>query len=329
MASKLFRVILCSAVIAAITLGWAVTQSTLRVAGATNHLGEKLLAPSVNHANDSVRTPMTKVLSPPFLQAAFGDNQPLLDKILEIVENSQIPDAEIKQSKIGLLLVTYRLQQNPTGVAVHLFGDIVDERKPAFSSEGYWRSQLPDSFYDLGQSALSFFGRSVRVLADKDTEARQRRFFDAIINNRYPILTNYLQDPLFFSGVIPDPSTLATDHFRPYLASVLIKGKVSMTGLDCEVIAHSFDEGRARELAQAISALRTLAIGLGRVRYGHSEYAELALNQLAGGTIETQGPTVFGRVALSGEVIQRALPKFVQGLSKGVGRIRRGPGYPS
>ena len=72
-----------------------------------------------------------------------------------------------------------------------------------------------------------------------------------------------------------------------------------------------------------------MAIGIGRVRYGGTELSETALQSLARTQIRAEGPTVVATVALPGDVVERALPRFVQVLSKGIGRIKRGPGYPS
>ena len=96
-----------------------------------------------------------------------------------------------------------------------------------------------------------------------------------------------------------------------------------------EVVALSYDQKRAEELAQLFSDMRMMAVGVGRVRYAGAEQSEVALQQLARAQIRAEGPTVISRMMMPGDVIERALPKFVQALSKGIGRIHRGPGYPS
>jgi len=57
-----------------------------------------------------------------------------------------------------MMLVTYRAEGELRDVAIHIFGNLVPEKLPAFSSEGYWKSQLPDNFFKMGQSVLSTLG---------------------------------------------------------------------------------------------------------------------------------------------------------------------------
>jgi len=58
-----------------------------------------------------------------------------------------------------MMLVTYRAEGELRDVAIHIFGNLVPEKLPTFSSEGYWKSQLPDNFFKMGQSMLSTLGR--------------------------------------------------------------------------------------------------------------------------------------------------------------------------
>jgi hypothetical protein len=72
-----------------------------------------------------------------------------------------------------------------------------------------------------------------------------------------------------------------------------------------------------------------VAIGLGRVRYGGTEATEGAFQALARTQVRVEGPTVVTSGVLTGDILGHVLPRFVQALSKGIGRIKRGPGYPS
>ncbi|MCS7048367.1 MAG: hypothetical protein NZ483_03605 [Verrucomicrobiae bacterium] len=315
-------------VLTAAVLALNVTQRFRRVVVETNQF-RKVVQEGIRRQEMIVKAPARKEFSPAFLQMAFGDNPPLLERIKQALTEALGADPKIAQGDVALMLVTYRAEGELRDVAIHIFGNLVPERMPAFSSEGYWRSQLPDRFYEIGQSALALVGREVLILADRETEAKQRELIEAMINNRYQVVENYLHDPVSFIAVIPEPGLLLTDYFRPYLAAMLVKGKVSMEEFRGEMVALSFDQRRAVELAQVFSDMRMMAVGVGRVRYGNTEHAEMSLNQLARAPIVPEGPTVIGRMMLPGEAIERALPKFLQGFSKGIGRIQRGPGYPS
>jgi hypothetical protein len=199
---------------------------------------------------------------------------------------------------------------------------------PSFSSEGYWKSQLPDNFFQMGQSLLATLGREVVILASPESEKRQRELLEAVLNDRYETVRNYLHDPVSFIAVIPEPGLLFTDRFRPYMAAALVKGTISMDEARAEMVALSLDPKKAQELAQLLSDTRMMAVGIARVRYGSSE-AEAALQQLSRAQIVADGPAVKVSGMMPADVLERGLPRIIRALAKGVGRIQRGPGYPS
>jgi hypothetical protein len=180
----------------------------------------------------------------------------------------------------------------------------------------------------MGQSMLATLGREVVILASPEAEKRQRDLLESILNNRYDTVQNYLHDPVSFIVVIPEPGLLFTDRFRPYMAAALIKGKISLDEARAEMVALSMDPQKAQELAQLLSDTRMMAVGIARVRYG-SSVADSALEQLSRAQIVADGPAVKMTVVLPSDVIERGLPRVVRALSKGIGRIQRGPGYPS
>jgi hypothetical protein len=151
---------------------------------------------------------------------------------------------------------------------------------------------------------------------------------EAVLNDRYDTVQNYLHDPVSFIAVIPEPGLLFTERFRPYMAAALVKGKISMDEGRVEMVALSFDPKKAQELAQLLSDTRMMSVGIARVRFDSPE-AETALQQLSRAQIVADGPAVKMSVMMPSEVIARGLPRIIRALAKGVGRIQRGPGYPS
>lgn len=320
----LLAVILLAAGVLAIN----VTQRFRRVVHETNQV-RTVVQEAVKRQEMIVKAPARKEFSPAFLQMAFGDNPPLLEQIKQALGRALDVNPTLSQGDVAMMLVTYRAEGELRDVAIHVFGNLVPERLPAFSSEGYWKSQLSSQFYTMGQSVLSVLGREVLILASKDVEKRQRELLDAGINDRYPVVQDYLQDSVSYIAVIPEPSRLFSEQFRPYMAAVLVKGKISMDDARAEMVALSYDPKKAQELGQLLSDTRMIAIGLGRVWYGSTALSEDAFQALTRVQIRVEGPTVVTTGVMSGDVLERALPRFVRALSKGIGRIKRGPGYPS
>lgn len=319
--------VLALLVLAAAVLALNVTQRAQRVASETNQV-RKVVQEAIRRQEMVVKAPALKEFSPAFLQMAFGDNPPLLEQIKDALSKALGSNPALAQGDIAMMLVTYRAEGELRDLAIHVFGNLVPERLPQFSSEGYWRHWLPDQFYSIGQSSLALLGREVMILAERETEQRQRAIIEAILNNRYQLIKDYFEDPVSFIAVIPDPSLLLTDRYQPYLAAMLVKGKMSMDEFRSEVVALSYDPSSAQELAQTISDFRLMAMGISRVRQDNP-YTEIGMQQLARIQVQASGPTVTARGMIPGIIIENGLPRFLHALSKGVGRIQRGPGYPS
>jgi hypothetical protein len=305
-----------------------VTQRARRVRDQAAHTGG-LVQDALKHQEAAVKTSAKKGFSPAFLQMAFGDNPPLLEQIKTALNQALSDQPQLLGSDVAMMLVTYRAEGELRDVAIHIFGNLTPAYLPAFSREGYWKSQLPPSLYQIGQSMLSLLGREVVILATKDVEKRQRELLEAGIENHYAVVEDYFHDPVSFIAVIPEPQKLFSDRFRPYMAAVLLKGKLSMDDARGELIALSFDQKKAKELGQLLSDVRMLGAGIGRVRYGGSAVSEDGLQSLLRAQIRVEGPMVSASTVVRGEVIERGLPRVLQGLSKGINRIKRGPGYPS
>jgi hypothetical protein len=314
-------------VLTAGVLALNVTQRFHRVVQETNQV-RTVVQEAVKRQEMIVKAPARKEFSAAFLQMAFGDNPQLLDEIKGSLGKALGENPTLAQGDVAMMLVTYRAEGELRDVAIHIFGNLVPEKLPAFSSEGYWKSQLPDAFFKMGQSMLATLGREVVILASPEAEKRQRDLLEAILNNRYDTVQNYLHDPVSFIAVIPEPGLLFTDRFRPYMAAALIKGKISLDEGRAEMVALSMDPEKAQELAQLLSDMRMMAVGVARVRYG-SSVAESALEQLSRAQIVADGPAVKMSAVLPSDVIERGLPRIIRALAKGIGRIQRGPGYPS
>jgi hypothetical protein len=304
-----------------------VTQRYRRVAQETNQV-RNVVQEAARNEEMLIRTPARKEFSAAFLQMAFGDNPPLLDQIKEALSHAVGPDQTLSHGDVAMMLVTYRSEGELRDVAIHVFGNLNPAYLPRFSTDGFWRGQLNDQFFNMGQLGLSLLGRDILILANKEVEKRQRELFEAGFAGQVPVVQNYLHDPVNFIMVLPDPGKLFTEEFRPYIAVVLIKGKVSLEAFRFELVALSYDPQKARELAQMLSDMRMMGLGLGRLRGGGFRASTAGLKSLERVQIQADGPTVIASTALPREFLDQALPVFTRAVSKGIGRIKRGPGYP-
>ncbi|MEI8063425.1 MAG: hypothetical protein WCH84_05115 [Verrucomicrobiota bacterium] len=305
-----------------------VTTRARQVLQETNQI-RSVVQDAVKRQEMVVKAPARREFSSAFLQMAFGDNPVLLEQVKGQLQQAISEKPALQKGEIGMMLVTYRAEGEVRDVAIQVFGDLNVERMPTFSTEGFWKGQLPEEFFQTGQTLLSLFGRDVMILANQQVRKQQMEVFDSTTNDRFSILEDYLHDPVSFIAVVPDPSKLFSAQFRKNMAAVLIKGKLSMDEARLEFVALSTDPRKAQDLAQTLADMRTMALGVARVRFGAAGIAEAAFEQVARASIRADGPAVVINTSLPGNVLQSLMPKLVRGLSKGAGRIRRGPGYPS
>ena len=305
-----------------------VTTRVRRVLQETNQV-RSAVQDAVKRQEMVVKAPARREFSSAFLQMAFGDNPVLLEQVKGQLQEAVGRNPSLQRGEVAMMLVTYRAEGEIHDVAIQVFGDLNIERMPAFSSEGYWKGQLPDQYFKVGQSWLALLGRDVQILGTQEVMKRQREVLEASTGDKSSIVEDYLHDPVSFIAVIPDPSKLFSDQFRNYMAAVLVKGKLCMDESRFEFVALSTDPGKAQALAQMMSDTRSMAISTLRVRFsGASSLAEAAFEQMMRSQIHTDGPAVVINSMMPKDVLQQAIPKLIHGLSKGVGRIRRGPGAP-
>ena len=325
--STVIWIVVSLVVVVGAVLGITVTKRFRRAVAETNQV-RNAVEEAARRQEMLVKAPARKEFSPAFLQMAFGDNPQLLEQIKEALNKAIGEKPQLSQGDVAMMLVTYRAEGDLRDVAIHVFGNLVPEHLPAFSSQGYWKGQLPENFYQIGQTMLSVLGREVMILANKEVEKRQRELLDAGLNDRFTMVQDYFHDPVSFIAVIPEPGKLFSDRFSPYMAAVLVKGKFSMDESRTELVALSYDQHKAQELAQVLSDTRLMAISITRLRYSGYGVAEQGFQSLQRTQIRVEGPTVILSSMVPGDVLQQALPRFIHTLSRGVGRIRRGPGYP-
>jgi len=309
-----------------------VTTRARHVIQETNQV-RSVVQEAVQRQEMVVKAPARREFSSAFLQMAFGDNPVLLEQVKGQLQQAISEKPSLQKGAIGMMLVTYRAEGEVRDVAIQVFGELNVERMPSFSSEGYWKGQLPDQFFQAGQSMLSLLGRDVMVLANNQVRKQQMEVLDATTSDRFSIVEDYLHDPVSFIAVVPDPSKLFSDQFRKNMAAVLIKGKLSMDESRFEFVALSTDPHKAQGLAQMLTDMRSMAVGVAQVRFGGAGsaqgMAQAALAQLTQASIRADGPACVINTSMPGNVLQSLMPKIVRGLSKGMGRKQRGPGYPS
>ena len=155
-----------------------VTTRVRRVLLETNQVRDAVQQ-AVKRQEMVVKAPARREFSSAFLQMAFGDNPVLLEQVKGQLQQAISDKPSLQQGEVAMMLVTYRAEGEIRDVAIQVFGQLNVERMPAFSTEGYWKGQLPEQFYRIGQSWLALFGRDVLILANQGVRKQQQEVLDA------------------------------------------------------------------------------------------------------------------------------------------------------
>lgn len=174
--------------------------------------------------------PAEEVVTVDYLQTIFGENPQLLEQLKQIVQIGLEKQEALSAAMISALLVTYHLDEDntPKDVIVHVIGSFpIARRKPGFHRDGFFFQQLDPELWQAGNLAISFLGRDVLMFGpDEEAAGRHRAVIDTLFSGQIGELVSYIDPPLYYSVVLPNPKEGLPIQLRPHVQSVVIKGSL-------------------------------------------------------------------------------------------------------
>lgn len=216
--------------------------------------------------------PASEAFSVDYLQTIFGDNPELLDQLKKVVQQGMAQDSTLTAGEITALLVTYHLKDDGTvaDVIVHAVGGFPAARKrPGFHRHGYFFQQIDSDLWTLGNLAIGFLGRDIIVFgADEAATERQRQILDSIFSGEIMMLVAHLQEPLYFSLVLPDPRQAVPPQLRNHVQAVVIKGYLAHNDGRCDILVLTPSPRSSRYALNLFADMKTAAETGLRTKWG-------------------------------------------------------------
>lgn len=218
--------------------------------------------------------PAEQTLSTDYLDAIFGDNPDLLDKLKTVVTRGLSEEPTITLGEISALVVTYR--KNGEGaiedVVAHAVGGFpVGKRKLGFHRNGYFSGHIDGQLWEFGNAAVGFLGRDIVFFADEKISAQHQALMESFFSGDISQLLLSLEQPLYFTFVFPQPRNLVPPQLRNHIQAIIVKGMLGYNLGAVEAIALC-SSARSADRAYTIgSDLRKLSDVALRLKYGGME----------------------------------------------------------
>lgn len=175
--------------------------------------------------------PAQETFSLEFLEAIFGDNPQLLDKLKSVVHEGLADEPALNVGEVAAMLVTYHT--TPDGdvqdVVVHAIGGFpLARRQPGFHRHGYFFHQLDRDLWNMGNVIIGFLGRDMVLFAESEEVAsKQQELIDSIFSGSITTLVNNISRPLHYTAVLPDPRRVVPPQLRNHIQAVVLKGSLA------------------------------------------------------------------------------------------------------
>lgn len=174
--------------------------------------------------------PVKEAFSLDFLQAIFGDNPELLEKLRGVVQQGLADEPALNVGEVAAMIVTYHQGEDGKAedIVVHAVGGFPLARaKPGFHRNGYFFHQVDRNLWGFGNIVIGFLGRDVILFAeDEETSARQQALLDELFTGEIKVLVERLAKPMYFTAVFPDPRNIVPPQLRTHIQATVVKGSL-------------------------------------------------------------------------------------------------------
>jgi hypothetical protein len=173
-------------------------------------------------------SPASETFSVDYLQAIFGENPDLLEKLKVIVQQGLADQPALNLGEVAAMIVTYHLADDGKAedIVVHAVGGFeLAREKPGFHRNGYFFQQLDNNLWNYGNMLVGFLGRDMVLFSsDEAVTKTHREMLDSLFSGDISVLVNTLKRPMYFTAVFPDPRQVVPPQLRSHVQAVVFKG---------------------------------------------------------------------------------------------------------
>ena len=201
-----------------------------------------------------------------YLEAIFGDNPELLEQLRGVVRRGLEEEPDLNLGEVAAMIVTYRQEDGGeiTDVAAHVVGGFpLGRMSPQFHRHGFFRHQIDENLWNMGNTMLRFLGRDMVLFADETVAENQTEIIEGVLQGNIIPLVNSLEKPIYYTAVLPDPRRVVTPQLRHHVQAVVMRGMLAPYEGRTEVILLTTTPRSATYTLSVMSDLKRMAeIGL-------------------------------------------------------------------
>lgn len=197
-----------------------------------------------------------------YLEAIFGDNPELLDQLRVVIRRGIEDDPDLNLGEVAAMIVTHREDDegNVSDVAAHIVGGFpLGRMSPQFHRDGFFRHQLDDNLWTMGNSILRFAGRDMVLFADEQVADSQTEIIGGMLDGNIIPLVNNLEKPIFYTAVLPNPRRVVPHQLRHHVQAVLYRGALAPYAGRSEVVLLTASQRSANYTMSVVSDLKRMA----------------------------------------------------------------------
>ncbi len=220
-------------------------------------------------------SPAAETFSDLYLQVIFGDNPQLLEQVRTNIREGVERDPDLMLGEVAAMLVTHREDDNGSvlDVAVHVIGGFpLGRMAPQFHRDGFFRQHVDENLWSVANTALRFAGREMVLLADEEVADRQSAVLDGIFDGRVGPLLVQMEEPIFYTMVLPNPRRVMPPQLRHHISAVIYQGAISHHAGRNELVLLTNSRRSANYTMSVISDLKRVAELALKTRFDGVEY---------------------------------------------------------
>ncbi len=174
--------------------------------------------------------PASETFSVDYLQAIFGENPDLLEKLKVIVQQGLADQPALNLGEVAAMIVTYHVADDGKAedIVVHAVGGFeLAREKPGFHRNGYFFQQLDNNLWSYGNMLVGFLGRDMVLFSSGEEASKAHQaILDNLFTGDISMLIEDLKRPLYFTAVFPDPRQIVPPQLRNHVQAVVFKGHI-------------------------------------------------------------------------------------------------------
>ena len=172
--------------------------------------------------------PASEAFSVDYLQAIFGENPDLLEKLKGIIQQGLADQPALNLGEVAAMIVTYHVDDDGKAedIVVHAVGGFeLAREKPGFHRNGYFFQQLDNNLWNYGNLLVGFLGRDMVLFSgDEAVTKTHEEMLDSLFTGDISVLVSSLKRPMYFTAVFPDPRQIVPPQLRSHIQAVVFKG---------------------------------------------------------------------------------------------------------